>query len=74
MNHFIIEVKETDYVLGFDIYDPKKCIVNYKIKPGFYLAYYHDIDVFDIEEDLIYFLYGKKILMIRKKLANLLMI
>lgn len=74
MNHFIFEVKKTDYVLGFDIYDPKRCIINYNIEPGFYLAFYTDLDVFDIEEDLIYFLYDKKILMIRKKIAHLLII
>jgi hypothetical protein len=69
MIHFVFEVTEFCTVVGYDIYDHRKQIVNYGIKEGFYLAFYCDKYFKDLEEDLIYFLYNNKCLMIRKKIA-----
>ena len=70
IHHFLFLVKDQDVVLGYDIYDTKKNIVNHTVKPGCYLAYYiEDEYSLNKEEDLINFLYKEKVLMIRKKIA-----
>jgi len=70
MNHFLFLVKSKDKVLGYDSYDAKKQIVNYTIKPGYYLAFYEKNNFkVRFEDDLIYFIYESKVLMIRKKIA-----
>ena len=69
MIHFLFEVTSFCIVIGYDIYDQRKQIVNYNIKEGFYLAFYDSIYSDEIEEDLIYFVYLGKVLMIRKKIA-----
>ena len=70
IHHFLFVVKEKDVVLGYDIYDTRKNIVNHTVEPGFYLAFYiRDEFSLDREEDLINFIYKEKILMIRKKIA-----
>lgn len=68
--HFLFVVKEQDVVLGYDIYDTRKNIVNHTVPPGCYLAFYlkHE-SMLNEEEDLINFIYKNKILMIRKKIA-----
>tara|TARA_B100000927_G_scaffold286633_1_gene278430 strand:+ start:2449 stop:2679 length:231 start_codon:yes stop_codon:yes gene_type:complete len=70
LQHFLFVVQENDVVLGYDIYDTRKNIVNYTVKPGCYLAFYIQ-DEFSLkdEKDLINFLYKEKVLMIRKKIA-----
>ena len=57
LHHFLFLVKENDKVLGYDIYDTRKNIVNHSIAPGCYLAFYSE-DNFEIriEDDLINFL------------------
>ena len=40
MRNFIFEVTRNCVVVGYDIYDHNKQIVNYHIKEGFYLAFY----------------------------------
>ena len=70
IHHFLFVVKEKDVVLGYDIYDTRKNIVNHTIEPGCYLAFYtKDEFTIRVEEDLINFLYKEKVLMIRKKIA-----
>ena len=68
--HFLFVVQEKDVVLGYDIYDTRKNIVNHTIESGCYLAFYVK-DEYSLrdEEDLINFLYKEKVLMIRKKIA-----
>ena len=70
IHHFLFVVKEKDVVLGYDIYDVRKNIVNYSVLPGCYLAFYVK-DEFTLreEEDLINFIYKERVLMIRKKIA-----
>ena len=68
--HFLFLVKDKDKVLGYDIYDARKNIVNYNIRPGYYLYFYKDSKIkIRFEDDLIHFLYDNRVLMIRKKLA-----
>lgn len=68
--HFLFVVKEQDVVLGYDIYDARKNIVNYNVKSGCYLAFYEKNELMlNSEEDLINFIYRNKVLMIRKKIA-----
>lgn len=70
IHHFLFVVKEKDVVLGYDIYDTRKNIVNHTLDPGYYLAFYIKDEVsLKFEEDLINFLYKEKVLMIRKKIA-----
>ena len=70
IHHFLFVVQEKDVVLGYDIYDTRKNIVNHTVEPGCYLAFYiRDEFSLDREEDLINFIYKEKILMIRKKIA-----
>ena len=70
IHHFLFVVQEKDVVLGYDIYDTRKNIVNHTVEPGCYLAFYiKDEFSLDKEEDLINFIYREKILMIRKKIA-----
>ena len=70
IHHFLFVVQEKDVVLGYDIYDTRKNIVNHTVKPGCYLAFYtRDKFYLNKEEDLINFLYEEKVLMIRKKIA-----
>jgi hypothetical protein len=68
MRNFIFEVTRNCVVVGYDIYDHNKQIVNYHIKEGFYLAFY-EFTKKEIEDDLIYFLYNNMLLMIRKRIA-----
>ncbi len=70
IHHFLFVVQEKDVVLGYDIYDTRKNIVNHTVEPGCYLAFYIK-DEFSLnnEEDLINFMYKEKVLMIRKKIA-----
>ena len=70
IHHFLFVVKEQDVVLGYDIYDTRKNIVNHTVKSGCYLAFYvkHEISI-NSEEDLINFIYENKVLMIRRKIA-----
>ena len=68
--HFLFVVKEQDVVLGYDIYDARKNIVNYNVESGCYLAFYEKNELMlNSEEDLINFIYRNKVLMIRKKIA-----
>ena len=70
LHHFLFVVKNQDNVLGYDIYDSRKNIVNHSVEPGCYLAFYSNYELFSKnEEDLINFIYKDKILMIRKKIA-----
>ena len=69
MVHFLFEVTSCCIVIGYDIYDHRKHITNYNIEEGFYLAFYDTIFTDVIEEDLIYFIYMGKVLMIRKKIS-----
>ena len=71
IHHFLFVVKEQDVVLGYDIYDTRKNIVNHTVEPGCYLAFYvkHELTL-NNEEDLINFIYKNKVLMIRKKIAS----
>ena len=68
MKNFIFEVTSHCIVVGYDIYDHNKQIVNYQIKEGFYLAF-HETTKKELEDDLIYFLYNDMLLMIRKRIA-----
>ena len=70
IHHFLFVVKEKDVVLGYDIYDTRKNIVNHTVEAGCYLAFYVKDDYsLRNEEDLINFLYKNRVLMIRKKIA-----
>jgi len=70
IHHFLFVVKEQDVVLGYDIYDTRKNIVNHTVESGCYLAFYVKYElVLSSEEDLINFIYKNKVLMIRKKIA-----
>ena len=70
IHHFLFVVQEKDAVLGYDIYDTRKNIVNHTVLPGCYLAFYvKDKFTLNVEEDLINFIYKEKVLMIRKKIA-----
>ena len=70
LRHFLFVVQEKDVVLGYDIYDSRKNIVNHTVEPGCYLAFYiEDEFTLNVKEDLINFIYNEKVLMIRKKIA-----
>ena len=70
LRHFLFVVQEKDVVLGYDIYDSRKNIVNHTVEPGCYLAFYvvNELSTKN-KEDLINFIYKNKVLMIRKKIA-----
>lgn len=71
IHHFLFVVQEKDIVLGYDIYDNRKNIINHAVENGCYLAFYiEDEFTLDNEADLINFLYKEKVLMIRKKVAS----
>tara|TARA_B100001057_G_C22763406_1_gene916769 strand:- start:977 stop:1204 length:228 start_codon:yes stop_codon:yes gene_type:complete len=70
IHHFLFVVKDQDVVLGYDIYDTRKNIVNHTVEPGCYLAFYVKHELTFKGEDLINFLYKNKVLMIRKKIAS----
>jgi hypothetical protein len=69
LNNFLFNVTKYCSVIGYDIYDHRKQIVNYKIDEGFYLAFYERDENETLEEDLIFFIYNYRVLMIRKKVA-----
>ena len=69
IHHFLFVVQEKEVVLGYDIYDTRKNIVNHTLEPGCYLAFYIEDEFLSREEDLINFIYKQKVLMIRKKIA-----
>ncbi|NBR79559.1 MAG: hypothetical protein EBT71_05920 [Alphaproteobacteria bacterium] len=70
IHHFLFVVKNQDRVLGYDIYDTRKNIVNHTVEPGCYLAFYTNHELSEkSQEDLINFIYKNKVLMIRKKIA-----
>lgn len=71
IHHFLFVVKSQDKVIGYDIYDTRKNIVNHTVEPGCYLAFYISNGISKkSEEDLINFIYKNKVLMIRKKIAT----
>jgi hypothetical protein len=70
VNHFLFLVKEDNSLIGYDIYDSKKKIINFTIEPGVYLAFDDDsIYGSDGEGDLINFIYKNRVLLVRKKLV-----
>lgn len=69
MNNFLFNVTKYCSVVGYDIYDHRKQIINYKIEEGIYLAFHEIDDIKPCEEDLIFFIYKYKVIMIRKKVA-----
>lgn len=66
IKHFIFYVSQLDNVIGYDIYNPNKNIVNHDIDEGYYLCFYEE-KASDFE--LIQFLYNNTVLYIRKKTA-----
>ena len=70
MNHFLFLVEKDDNLMGYDIYDTKKKILNFTIEPGVYLAFSDDsLYIQEKEGDLINFIYKSRVLLVRKKLV-----
>ena len=70
MHHFLFLVEKDDNLMGYDIYDTKKKILNFTIEPGVYLAFSDDsLYIQGKESDLINFIYKSRVLLVRKKLV-----
>ena len=69
MKNFIFLVEENDDLIGYDISNPKKKIINYNLNSGIYLSLLDHKNGINLKDELIPFLYEEKILYIRKKSA-----